>query len=52
MAEVFALPLAVVASTIDTLLELQILTREGTSLRIPDAGDWFVPATEHPSLRN
>jgi hypothetical protein len=52
MAQVFALPLAVVASTIDTLLELQILTREGTSLRIENAADWFIPSTEHPSLRN
>jgi hypothetical protein len=52
MAQVLELPPAIVASTIDALLELKILGRDGTSLWIEDATDWFIPATEHPPLRN
>jgi hypothetical protein len=52
MAQVFELPPAVVASTIDTLLELRVLGRQGSEIWIEDAADWFIPATEHPSLRN
>ena len=52
MAQVFELPPELVASTIAKLLELKILARDGETLWIEDAADWFVPFTEHSSLRN
>jgi hypothetical protein len=52
MAQIFELPVARVASTVDKLLELRVLTREGTTLSIQDAADWFMPLAEHPTLRN
>jgi hypothetical protein len=52
MAQVFALPPALVASAVSKLLELGILERDGQSLSIVDAADWFVPLTEHPPLSN
>lgn len=52
MAQVFELPPALVASTIAKLLELKILARDGETLWIEDAAEWFVPLTEHPTLQN
>ena len=52
MAQVFELPAALVTSTVDKLLELRILERDGQTLWIADAADWFVPLREHPPLRN
>ncbi len=52
MAQIFELPTALVASTVDKLLELHVLGRDGTTLSIHDAADWFVPLAEHPTLRN
>ncbi len=52
MAQVFEQPLALVASTVDKLLELKILARDGQTMWIEDCADWFVPLNEHPPLRN
>ncbi len=52
MAQVFELPPELVASTVDTLLELGLLARDGATLWIEDAADWFVPLAEHAPLRN
>ncbi len=52
MAQIFELPLLIVGATIDKLIELGIVGRDGKTLWIEDAADWFVPAIEHPALRN
>ena len=52
MAQIFGLPADLVASTVAKLLELHILERDGETLWIQDAADWFVPLAEHPPSRN
>lgn len=52
MAQIFGLPADLVALTVAKLLELRILGRDGETLWIEDATDWFVSFTEHPPARN